>query len=416
MSSLLPERGFVRDYLVRYIGRDGQGPITDAPPLFHIATAYTLLAAAFMDRVRIPWAGGLRPPNLNCILLANSTKCRKTTVVETGAALFAANEELAYYLGPNESSAEGLLMGLDERNTLLLVFREMGDFLITANTWGERLKPLLMDLADAPPIYWKRLARQEFRISNPLVSVLAALNLALMSEIRGTQLDWHSGFFARFLLIAPGDLDGAVSLNWQPAQTIMFPPTADEATRIDLGNYLKALRERVAKRGGPGAVFVFASLDPISAAGALFSSWCAELNALALDSDTPASFDRLQLSCMKIAALLTLDFTRGESKVITEEAMTYATRFCTAAANSLRAVLGGYAPTVIARELQRVERCIQRAGTEGILKRDVLRTAHVLLKDFGQLISTLEVSGRIVVERDEGGGEWYVATEFREAK
>ena len=412
--NLLPERGFVRDYLVRYIGRDGQGAITDAPPLFHVATAYTLLAAAFMDRVRIRWAGGLRPTNLYTILLANSTKCRKTTVVETGAALFAANEELAYYLGPNESSAEGLLMGLDERNTLLLIFREMGDFLITANTWGERLKPLLMDLADAPPLYWKRLARQEFRINNPLVSVLAALNLALMSEIRGTQLDWHSGFFARFLLIAPGGLDGAVSLDWRPGQTITFPPTADEATRTDLGNYLKSLRERVAKRGGPGAVFVFDGPDP--EATEVFSSWCAELDALALDSDTPASFDRLKLSCMKIAALLTLDFTRGESKMITGEAMIYATRFCTAAANSLRTVLGGYAPTMTARELQRVERAIQRAGTEGVRKRDVLRTAHVLLKDFGQIVSTLEVSGRIVVERDESGSEWYVAAEFRDTK
>ena len=405
-GTLVPHKGFVYHYVRDHV-QSATGWLTDAPTTFHAACAYAQLATALQDCVAYPWAAAPLPPNLYLLLVANTTRHRKSTAIRLALDVLRFAEHLKGRIGPDECSAEGLLLALQDQPTLLLPIPEMADFLVTANTWGERLKPVLMSLSDAPSVYRKRLARATIEIEQPRISVLAAIALHALSEIRGTQLDWHSGFFARFMFVCPGSEQGAVLLDWENPELEQPAPARPGC--------LNALHERLymlqqtAKATANGNVLMLTGMT--EEARTVFRAWRAQINEPNTDADRdderPEGQDRLVTGVLKIATLLAVDLTDGAGTQVDEAAMTYAVRFGEMSRRSQRIVWSKYAPTQDSRMMTKLYNAVRKTGETGIAHSVLLRNSHLRAKDFQELVETLRQADQIYAVALPNGGQVY---------
>jgi len=393
-GTLIPPTGFVKHFVSDYVQAPGR-VLTDASTSYLVAVAYMQLATALMDVIDVDYAGE-KPPNLCLMLVGESTLHRKTTAIELALQVLRVTHELGDFVGLNEYSAESLIKNLAELPTKLLPMPEMGDFLTLAHTWGERLKPLLQQLVDAPAVYTKELTRGgPIEIYNPRVSILAAITPAQLSEIRGTQLDWHGGFFARFLFIMPGDATGKINLE-VPQLKRGRPCSRNAEMTAFLHNRLIVLR-RAAQQLGNGKRLLAGQLTP--EAETLLSAWLDYVEQINDPIYMRDGLGRVLHTLIKIAALLAFDLSDGTSILINEDAIRYAGRFVLLALQSKQAVANQFAPTNEARTLQRITAHIQRAGAAGISYAKLLRNSHLKAKDLREYLETLTLSEQINNEK-----------------
>lgn len=184
---------------------------TDAPEIFHSACAYALMAGALTRyNYRVLLAGGVPPrwTNLWVFLVGDSANSRKSTCVNMAGEVL--NRAMKDLRTPDDGSPEGFAKDFVMKEARqrgdaagLLLQSEMGMFLMNMKKdYMRPLKGMLMEFYDVPPVYRKKLSREEFSVSRPRFSMLGAVATELLPNLTEAE-DWLGGFMNRALLI-PG--------------------------------------------------------------------------------------------------------------------------------------------------------------------------------------------------------------------
>jgi hypothetical protein len=184
---------------------------TDAPDVFHTACAYALMGAALTKfNYRCLLSGGVpaRWTNLWVFIVGDSAESRKSTCVNMAGEVL--NRAMRGLRTPDDGSPEGfakdfVMKEAQQRGDAagLLIQSEMGMFLMNLRKeYMAPLKGMLMDFYDVPPVYRKKLSREEFSVSRPRFSMLGAVATELLPNLTSAE-DWLGGFMNRALLI-PG--------------------------------------------------------------------------------------------------------------------------------------------------------------------------------------------------------------------
>lgn len=193
---------FLREYersMVQY---------TDASPVFHTASALTIFGGLLTRyKYRVVLEGGVPPrwTNLWTVIVSGSGTRKSTAVRMAEEILLKVDSSL---LAPSDGSPEGFLTHMSRRHrdqtnnsSTFFVSPEFSLMLMQfQRTYSSAMKPLLMDLYDVPPVFKRKLAKAEFEIPHPRVSVLGAIATELMPSLTD-QTDWLGGFFSRCMLI-----------------------------------------------------------------------------------------------------------------------------------------------------------------------------------------------------------------------
>jgi len=194
---------FLREY------ERSMGQHTDAPSIFHPACSYSIFGALLTRRkYRCVLAGGVPPrwTNLWMLLVGDSGESRKTTCISMAHEVMRRVDETID--APTDGSPEGLLGWLSKRHQQeennasgIIVAGEFALMLTQyERSYAIAMKPLLMELFDVPAIKKRALAKSEFVIPQPRISMLGGVAIELLPTM-STAEDWLGGFFSRCMLI-----------------------------------------------------------------------------------------------------------------------------------------------------------------------------------------------------------------------
>ncbi len=220
---VIPEKGFIKDYYSYAC------PLTEAPESFHLFVAFALAAAVCSRNVFFRLGPQVIYPNIWILLVAPSSRCRKTTAVNMGRSLLWKLEN--DYVYPNEFSSEALLELLQERPQGLFCWSEFGGVLEQFNrSYMIGTKEMLTDLYDCPQRHTRHLKKDIITIENPCISILSASTVAwLNSKLR--EDDIMSGFLARFVYVS----------GTEPSKLLPIPPVPDPAVQSELVSQLEQI-------------------------------------------------------------------------------------------------------------------------------------------------------------------------------
>lgn len=224
---------------------------TDASPIFHTASALTIFGALLTRHYyRVVLEGGVPPrwTNLWTVIVSGSGTRKSTAVRMAEEILMKVDGSL---LAPSDGSPEGFLTHMSRRHreqannsSTFFVSPEFSLMLMQfQRTYSSAMKPLLMDLYDVPPVFKRKLAKAEFEIPKPRVSILGAIATELMPNLTD-QMDWLGGFFSRCMLI-----------TGKKEHSLKFPKTPSDAEYLKhsdaLFECLSAWRKNQKKLGRP---------------------------------------------------------------------------------------------------------------------------------------------------------------------
>lgn len=182
---------------------------TDAPDVFHAASAYAVFGALLTrHKYRCILQGGVPPrwTNLWMLLVGDSGDSRKTTAISMAQQIMLKVDQSID--APTDGSPEGLLGWLSKRhqqedgNASGIIVAGEFSLLLTQyeRSYSIAMKPLLMELYDVPPVKKRALAKSEFTIPQPRVSMLGGVAIELLPTMSSAE-DWLGGFFSRTMLI-----------------------------------------------------------------------------------------------------------------------------------------------------------------------------------------------------------------------
>jgi hypothetical protein len=178
ISDALPQHyGFLRGY-VEYAAT-----CSDAPEIYHVGVALTVLAATVAHKIRCPWlAGRVLVPNLYTLLVGPSRSSRKTGSMDAGIDLLEAAQPSLVI--PLPGSYEELVTQIRATPHGVLTYREFGHFLkTTTRGYGEPIRTVLMDLYDWSPdrAYTRNLKKGKTVIEPPIcLSMLSSIATELL--------------------------------------------------------------------------------------------------------------------------------------------------------------------------------------------------------------------------------------------
>lgn len=275
-DELVPKTGWFAEY-IDYTRQ------TEPPTVFHFFAGASVVGATMQRRVYFPKGSGDVFPNLSCVLVAPSGKCRKTTACNTAVKLF---RRIGGNVLANKITPEAIVETLVQSGsaTGLLYAPEWAVFL-GKQRYMEGLVPMLTDLFDCPET-WS---------SGTLMRGTAQLNDVAISHLAATTIDWmqtsisedtfSGGFMSRLLFIVQRDSPRSFAL----------PPPLDEGKAKNLLAGLLALQHTT----GP------ASLSP--EAQVWYEKWYTERALSTTERQFAGYFERkpdrvLQLSMILNAA------------------------------------------------------------------------------------------------------------------
>lgn len=205
-SLIVPESGFITDYY------DAVTPTTEAPAIFHVFIALSLLATVTARSVFVNMGSFNLYPNLYVMLIAASSSFKKSTALNMGKRLIMSLEDIRrkdeaceepYLMFPDEFSNEALLGLMERRPSGLFCWNEMQGILdYFERGYMTGAKAMFMNLYDCPRRYSRTLKKESILIENPCISIIAATTVeGLAHRIRGTET--IDGFLPRFIYV-PG--------------------------------------------------------------------------------------------------------------------------------------------------------------------------------------------------------------------
>jgi hypothetical protein len=349
---------------------------TDAPRVYHVACAFAVLSTIVERKVYLPFGGERLYPNLFALLLGPSSFYRKSTTIakakKTIAKLF--HDDTHGPLLPDEFSREALLKRLSERAQGLLSYSEFsGALAVFSRDYMLGTKELLADLYDCPDKYTRVVGAQTFTLHDVHLTILAASQTDWFLE-KLKAGDVRGGFLARFSF-------------WPAFEKPNFLAVPDEPDRAVAARLVSALN-RVRQVSGP------AVLEKVQQKR--YSAWVEqherELNGASHVGELSPFWSRLSITTLKFAILIQL--AHDQTLTISPAALESAIELTDFLKASLRYLFAEeFAFTEPMRNRQKILRLVR--ARPGIERRDLMRAASLLVRDFEQVVSTLSAEERI---------------------
>jgi Protein of unknown function (DUF3987) len=193
-----PPIGVLRDYENHWL------PTSDAPRVYQVACAMSVLSTVVSNRIWLPFGGQSVYCNLWVLILGPSSFYRKSTCIAKAKRTIQQlsvredGEPDRSPLLPDEFSREALLKRLSERGQGLMTFSEFSGFLaLLGRDYMSGTKETLSDLYDCQQTYSRSVGANEFVIRNAYLNILAASQTDWFTD-KLKAGDVRGGFLARF--------------------------------------------------------------------------------------------------------------------------------------------------------------------------------------------------------------------------
>lgn len=214
------------EFLRRY--ETSMSTFTDAPTVFHTASAVCIFGALLTrHKYRCRLQGGVpaRWTNIWVVLEGATGGPKKSTAVNMAADILRRVDESIE--GPNDGSPEGFMRQMHRMDqsqpgnaTSIFIVEEFATLLSNMQkTYAQALKHLLTNLYDGPPKYLCILAKQQYEIRNPRVSLLGGVATELLPGMT-VSMDWLGGFLNRALIIH-GEAGKELPRGLTPTEKVM---------------------------------------------------------------------------------------------------------------------------------------------------------------------------------------------------
>lgn len=255
---LVPGVGWLRDYMNYAL------EVTDAPPIYHIASGIACLATVVGATCTFQVAAGDQHIPLNMWILAGglSGKPRKSTAVNQVRKVL--NRNFSYFMVPWSGSPEAIYSKIAQQPQCVMVIPEFPSFLAQLDQkYARSMKTTLMDLFDGESTDGRvTRGKGQERIENPRISLIGAAALDLLDR-HLRDLDFRSGFLSRMFFVAgerkkwmrrprsyPDDLlklqDGLVRIaKWAAAQKVIRASQPADDALADLSKWVEDRSETV---------------------------------------------------------------------------------------------------------------------------------------------------------------------------
>lgn len=295
------------------------------------------------------------------MLVAGSGVARKSSSVKTAVNMLRDVEPDR--VGPSDFTAEALLSfmakkpdGGEQRSKILIPMEEFGQYLSSAASYGTTTAATLCALYDGEDYERVRAGGANFYISNPRVSIIAAVAFGMMEKYADSR-DWTTGFFNRFLFVIPE--------RTRPRFDTIPPWPAQEADRARAA--LKDLAVELENTPGPMTIS--------QEAESVFKKLVEVVPPVDDDPIAASARERLLNSVWKLAMLYQIDAMPGH--LISAGATDKACAFAFNCWKAFRAVYAQTASTDLARLVKQVQSFIEAYGPTGVPKRNVYRKFHI---------------------------------------
>lgn len=372
---------------------DAKSPMT--PRAFHEGIGLWLIATTIARRLVVRMAHDDVYPSLWLMLLARSTLYSKTTALNLSRSMMHRSADKALLL-PDAATPEALVDLLAGSGQRGMIIDEASGILSTSERdYMAGHLELLMRLYDSPGTY-SRVTKGggTSTISNGYLTLLAASTPALMRRHLRNERLWAAGFWPRFgILMPPAEIP--------PFRRAQF---VDETVLGALAGRLITLGRRLPPVTQPLDVQVErAAMD----GWMQFDEWARYTAQPNLSDAMSAAHGRAPTTALKIATCLAaMEWTgvdhapRIEPRHM-ERAMAIARAWLEGALQAFETAQKAEPD----KDMDLIQRAIQRAGGEWVSLRDLCRATHLKASDVERGLVELEAAGAIVVEQVKRGGQ-----------
>jgi len=194
---LIPGTGWLRDYVKYCLS------ITDAPPVFHIASGLSILSTVLSGICTFKPTKDSKPFHLNTWILIGGTsaKQRKSTAVDMVDELLERN--FSFLSIPWAGSPEAIYSQIAAQPQCVMVIPEFPSFLAQVNQkYAQSFKLILMDLYDGKTSQGRITNKRGQEIAkDPRVNMIGGAALPLLDKYL-KDIDFRSGFLSRMIFVA----------------------------------------------------------------------------------------------------------------------------------------------------------------------------------------------------------------------
>ena len=367
-------------------------PLTESPREFHWYMGYMILSLCVGRRVKYTHAGSLPiSPNLWMVFLGTSSLTKKSTTLRIGTDHIL-NQVFTgqFYKYPSEGSHEALVELLSREPVGLMAHSEFASMMNWANRdYNSGLTSLLTDLYDQRPEYTRRVGTrdkaQTFTITKPFINVVACSTMEWFGKSLVDESIIQGGFLPRFnLIIGKADKD------------LPMTPDPDLLLRDGLVDDLLQIRSRYDD--------VELNYDPVALK--TYCDWYVNFKKKKITGNPSsiASFNSRRQSDLDKFAMLNCVMRGGSSMNVQD----------LDGAIGIIEQISEYIDEVISGKLtlnpyqvnrQKILDLIEKFGGQngGAHKMKVLRYAKMKVRDFDEIISSLDAEGAISVDEKKGG-------------
>jgi len=377
-DSLVPRNGYFRDYIEFT-------RTTEPPTVFHFFVAATTLGTTLARNVRFNKGSYFVFPNLCCVLVAPSGRCRKTSACNIGVSLY---RSIGGTILADKTTPEALVEAFRDATSAvgLLYAPELAVFL-GKQKYQEGMVPLLTSLFDCPTEWSsKTIGRGDAQLHNVALSLLAASTMDWIQT--GIPRDaFGGGFMSRLLFVIQNDTPRSFPL----------PPPMDETLRAQL---LTLLREAQDYRGE-------FTMNP---AGRIwYEDWYNERADNRVDERHFAGYyERKPDQLIRVAMLLAA--ASGHDQTLTPELLQHGLNILDHLELSLPAAFDSMAQNAVGEDTSRLLKQLRNRG--GQLDHSTwlrLNSSRMNARLFREAVDTLRLAG--FVEQDVKTHLYYLTPE-----
>jgi hypothetical protein len=360
--------------------------VTDAPPDFLHAAGLAALSTISLGRRWIERGSSGIQANVFFMLLAGSSRDRKSTAVNQSVDLL--REVEPGRVGPEDFSGEGLIWalcpqdGAAGKTKMIIPAPEFGNYLATASkNHGNNMSPTLCRLYDGDTFERVRSGKKVAKIKKPRVSMLGGVAFGMLEKY-GDPTDWVTGFFARVLWISPT----------RRRPRFAAPPEPNRHEYMLVRDKLRDLRLVLKAQRMPLAL----SREALQ----IYEAFDHELPADLPDPAQGAQRERLMISTLKLSLLYQVDLNHNAA--ISAQAMDAAVQFSRRSWESFQIAYADSTGSTLGKTAKRIWRYLtSECAEQGHVcpKRDLYRAVHCNVEDFMPAIELLCKLGVIAATR-----------------
>jgi hypothetical protein len=386
----VPPSGFITEYL------EYACQCTDAPPLYHILAATSVVSAAISPHLDLVFHGELHPLHIFTLIIGNSSESRKTSAimraVKVAEPVFSKISMRGDRLWwPAISSPEGLMEDLSKEPNRLMLLSEWTEMhRLTGAGYWEHASEFINLLYDAVAAHRSR-SKVKTVITRPRVTILGASTPGLVAHAT-EKVDWEGGKLARYLI-------GHMSR----------PPAREMDAAVDLPHVVTLLQSRLdtltsARAPGSGGGNATLSAD----AWSIMRSWQKSDWWKAFKARVPAhlspSCSRAPEHVFRVSTIYQCSMSYPFNVQVSPEAMTAAislVEWCYESMLQTFALIHDEDMSPLAK----VTAALAAVGPLGVTRPGLLRRTKVTTKQLNEAIATLGERNEVKAGHDWATGK-----------